>query len=244
MRRIAITGCSGGGKSTLLDELARRGFAVCPEPGRQIVREELDSGGSALPWADGVAFAVRCAERAVEQYDAAPTDRVVFFDRTPLEQFAGLERVGLPVPDAMRDAVAHCRIDDPVFVAPPWPELFAGDNERRHGFDDALAEYEPLVAAYRARGHKIVLLPKIGVPERADFVERTLAMENSETPRTPFPDGLSQPALRALASAGYTHLEQLAAISDRQLLALHGMGPKGVRTLRAALATLGGTIAL
>ena len=28
--------------------------------------------------------------------------------------------------------------------------------------------------------------------------------------KTPFPNGLGQPALRALASAGYDHLEQLA----------------------------------
>ena len=33
-----ISGCSGGGKSTLLMELARRGHAVVDEPGRRIVQ--------------------------------------------------------------------------------------------------------------------------------------------------------------------------------------------------------------
>ena len=40
-RFVIISGCSGGGKSTLLAELARRGYRVVEEPGRRIVAEEL-----------------------------------------------------------------------------------------------------------------------------------------------------------------------------------------------------------
>ncbi|WP_150268494.1 helix-hairpin-helix domain-containing protein [Paenibacillus tepidiphilus] len=54
-----------------------------------------------------------------------------------------------------------------------------------------------------------------------------------------FPAGLSQPALRALAHAGYRTLEQLSAVSGSELLKLHGMGPKGVRLLREALEAKG-----
>jgi hypothetical protein len=56
---------------------------------------------------------------------------------------------------------------------------------------------------------------------------------------TAFPPGLSQPALRALAGAGYTRLEQLRKVAEADLLKLHGMGPKGVRILRAALEAQG-----
>lgn len=54
-----------------------------------------------------------------------------------------------------------------------------------------------------------------------------------------FPPGLSQPALQALIHAGYTSLEQLTAATAKELLALHGMGPKGIRILREALAAEG-----
>ena len=47
---VVVSGCSGGGKSTLLAEMARRGYLVFPEPGRQIVKEELFIGGDGLPW--------------------------------------------------------------------------------------------------------------------------------------------------------------------------------------------------
>ncbi|MEO1705188.1 MAG: AAA family ATPase, partial [Pseudomonadota bacterium] len=42
---ILITGCSGGGKSTLLAALAQQGHAVVREPGERIVRSEMASGG-------------------------------------------------------------------------------------------------------------------------------------------------------------------------------------------------------
>lgn len=58
-------------------------------------------------------------------------------------------------------------------------------------------------------------------------------------PQSNFPAGLAAPARRALAAAGYSRLEQLAAVSEAQLLRLHGMGPKAVEQLRRALAAEG-----
>ncbi|GAB3151405.1 helix-hairpin-helix domain-containing protein [Microbispora hainanensis] len=46
---------------------------------------------------------------------------------------------------------------------------------------------------------------------------------------------ISAPATRALASAGYTDLENLAQATEAELLALHGMGPKAMSVLRLAL---------
>lgn len=50
-----------------------------------------------------------------------------------------------------------------------------------------------------------------------------------------FPTGLSAPARRALDGAGYVRLEQLARVSEAELKKLHGMGPKAIDLLRAAL---------
>lgn len=50
---------------------------------------------------------------------------------------------------------------------------------------------------------------------------------------------ISAPAQRALAAAGYTHLAQLTAVSEAELLKLHGMGPKALGILRQALAAQG-----
>jgi len=70
-RFVVLSGCSGGGKSTLLAELARRGNSVVEEPGRRIVREEMARGGTALPWVDAETFIRRAIEMALEDRERA-----------------------------------------------------------------------------------------------------------------------------------------------------------------------------
>lgn len=55
---------------------------------------------------------------------------------------------------------------------------------------------------------------------------------------TPFPK-LAAPAQRALAGAGYAHLEQLTKVTEAELGKLHGMGPNALKTLRQALTDKG-----
>lgn len=170
-RFVVLTGCSGGGKSTLLAELARRGFTIVPEAGRQIVREQDWTGGDALPWTQPVRFAELAVSRSVRDLiSVAREPGPVFFDRSPIDQLAGLERLGLPIPATVAGAVARCRYNGTVFVAPPWPEIFVTDAERRHGFEAAMAEYGPLRATYERLGYRLVDLPKTSVEARADFV--------------------------------------------------------------------------
>lgn len=66
-----------------------------------------------------------------------------------------------------------------------------------------------------------------------------MALTKDEVGDSGFPVDLSRPALGALRAAGYTRLEELAGVRAADLLKLHGMGPKGIRSLRAALAEKG-----
>ena len=65
-----------------------------------------------------------------------------------------------------------------MFLTPPWPEIYVNDPERRHGFEEAVAEYERLTAAYPEIGYELVILPKTDVETRADFLLRRLAADN------------------------------------------------------------------
>ncbi|WP_216892749.1 DNA-binding protein [Nocardia alni] len=53
------------------------------------------------------------------------------------------------------------------------------------------------------------------------------------------PEGIGAPATRALTGAGYHTLDQLAGVSQAELLALHGVGPKAIRILSEVLAERG-----
>jgi helix-hairpin-helix protein len=49
---------------------------------------------------------------------------------------------------------------------------------------------------------------------------------------TEIPHRVGAPARRAFNAAGYTTLEELLAVDEDALLALHGVGPKAIRILR------------
>ncbi|CAH0201204.1 AAA family ATPase [Agrobacterium fabrum] len=167
-RFIILSGCSGGGKSTLLAELARRGFATVEEPGRRIVIEETRNGGTALPWIDMQAFARRAIAMALEDRRVTPKEGLVFFDRGLIDAASALHHIsGDRFINTLRDT--H-RYNSLVFLTPPWPEIYRSDDERKHGFDAAVEEYERLVRDYEGLGYDIVVLPKSAVAERADLI--------------------------------------------------------------------------
>jgi len=51
--------------------------------------------------------------------------------------------------------------------------------------------------------------------------------------------GIGRPATQALELIGITTLEQVAAQREKDLLALHGVGPKAIRILKAELEARG-----
>lgn len=62
--------------------------------------------------------------------------------------------------------------------------------------------------------------------------------ENIKATRSPLPK-VGAPATRALTGAGVGTLRDVAAWSERDLLALHGVGPRAVEILREHLAAEG-----
>ncbi|MCD7036390.1 hypothetical protein LRR81_19265 [Metabacillus sp. GX 13764] len=53
--------------------------------------------------------------------------------------------------------------------------------------------------------------------------------------KTDFPKGIGKPAIRALNGAGFEYLEQLEKTTEAELKKLHGMGPKALGRLKAAM---------
>jgi len=172
---VVLSGCSGGGKSSLLAEFERRGFAIYEEPGRQVVKEQLLIGGSALPWDDLDLFLELTISRSIHHLTlAARGDALAFFDRGIIDQISGYKSRGLEIPKHLRVAAQRFRYRETVFVVPPWQEIFANDSERRHSFADSVAMYEALVETYRDFGYRPVVVPRSTVSARAEFVMATL----------------------------------------------------------------------
>ena len=167
VHRYVITGCSSAGKSTLLEELGRRGYGTFSEPGRQIVQEQLASGGDGLPWEDASSFSELCIQKTLLAWSKSVG--VCFFDRSLLDAVCALKDMGRMTDEHAKLLEVH-RYASTVFFAPPWPELFEQDAERKHGFEDALEEVRRLRKFYPEHGYQLVDLPKTSVERRADFI--------------------------------------------------------------------------
>lgn len=164
---VVISGCSGGGKSTLLSELVRRGYPIVLEPGRQIVKEQYAIDGDALPWTNLQKFLDLVLSRYIYQFNSQERpDQFIFFDRGIIDavQLSCLQ------PKYFQNAANNFRYNRLVFLVPPWKEIFANDAERKHDFESAVKEFEELLIKYKNFGYETVLIPKTSVKERVDFI--------------------------------------------------------------------------
>ncbi|WP_119458399.1 AAA family ATPase [Rhodospirillaceae bacterium SYSU D60014] len=170
-RFVVITGGPGSGKSSLIDALEREGFARSVEAGRAIIQDQLAIGGNALPWSDPQAFAELMLCWDLRSYHiACERHGPVFFDRGIPDIVGYLRLMQLPVPAYMDRASRMFRYNRRVYIAPPWPEIFEQDAERKQTLEEAEQTYQAMVETYSGYGYELVALPLAPVAERVGFI--------------------------------------------------------------------------
>ena len=153
---FVVSGAPGSGKTTILRELAKSGFTHAPEAARQIIQEQVQVGGTALPWGDQQAYINLMLQRSIESFIAhTPAVRPTFSDR------------GIP------DTLCY-RYAGLVFLAPPWKEIYQTDAERKQDFAEAEQTYLQMADVYRECGYELIEVPRATPPERAQFVLKQL----------------------------------------------------------------------
>ncbi|SFT43526.1 Predicted ATPase [Actinopolyspora lacussalsi subsp. righensis] len=174
-RFFVVTGGPGSGKTTLLDELARSGLATTPEAGRAVIRDQTTVGGAALPWGDRALFAELMLSWEMRSHHwARQRQGVVLFDRGVPDVLGYLRLTGTAVPEHVHAAAEKFRYNHRVFVAPPWPEIFDRDEQRRQDLAEAERTHEMMVETYTELGYELVTLPRVDPQARADFVLQEL----------------------------------------------------------------------
>ncbi|CDX29422.1 conserved hypothetical protein [Mesorhizobium sp. SOD10] len=170
-RFFVLTGGPGSGKTTLIEALRTQGFATAPEAGRGIIRDQMAIGGHALPWQDRALFAELMLAWELRSWHAAHAEPgPVFFDRGTPDTVGYLRLCGLPVPDHVTSAARKFRYAPRVFVAPPWPEIFTQDEERKQTLEEAERTFRFVTGAYAELGYELATLPLASLEERVRFV--------------------------------------------------------------------------
>ena len=90
-QKYIITGAPGAGKTSIINELKKRKFNCIDENSREIIAEQIITGGEILPWKNQIAFENKIANMRTQQYLASPEDCICFFDRSALDCIAYLK---------------------------------------------------------------------------------------------------------------------------------------------------------
>jgi predicted ATPase len=166
--RVVITGGPGVGKTALLKELSRLGFATVDDTPRAIIRARRARGLSPRP--SPLEFAEEVLRREIELYQLQGGSALTFFDRGVID---ALLMVLHAAPERAAE-VAALAADHPyhhvAILLPPWEEIYVNDEERDHPFSHGVRVYESLVEWYEACGYTVAPLPKAAVDERARLV--------------------------------------------------------------------------
>jgi predicted ATPase len=171
-----ITGGPGSGKTSLIDALAAQGMRHMPEAGRAIIQDQVDIGGTALPWEDREAFASLMLAWEMRSYrEAVSAPGPTIFDRGIPDVIGYLRLCRLPVPGSVMRAAEQRRYSRRVFIAPPWPAIFQQDAERKQTLAEAEATYRAMIEVYSDFDYELIPLPLAPVSDRAEFILARLA---------------------------------------------------------------------
>ena len=64
-------------------------------------------------------------------------------------------------------------------------------------------------------------------------------MTKNDRPESELPHSIGKPATQALVLAGYSRIEQLHGVSEKEIKQLHGIGANAIKTLKAVMTEKG-----
>jgi predicted ATPase len=170
-----ITGGPGSGKSTLLDALKGKEYQCVDEVARQIIQEQMKMGGDAMHTKSQLKFRDLMLVRSIDAYiKINEATKPVFFDRG-IPDLAGYSHlIKCDIPDYLQHAIESHRYNNTVFIAPPWEEIYQGDEERKQSWEEAVATYNNISRGYIECGYRLVELPRGAIEDRVDFILRRI----------------------------------------------------------------------
>jgi predicted ATPase len=169
-----ITGGPGGGKTSLLESLASKGYNYIPETALHIIKKRLSKGLTPRP--DPKTFAQEIFEKDWINFIAnSRLSSLLFFDRSFMDSAGMLfkcDRVGY---NKIKETLLTNRYNNKVFIIPPWREIYRNDTERDQSFEEGIEVYEWIDKWYRQHDYDVVIVPKDTIGNRVKFILSQMA---------------------------------------------------------------------
>ncbi len=171
-----ITGAPSSGKTSVIDEFARRGYPIQSEVARELIEECLRHGMT-LAEIRGADY-VQEMQRKILRFKLAremalDEKKLVFADRGTPDSIVYFKLAGVDAKQAI-DA-SHTYHYRAVFMLDRLP--LVKDGVRTESDAEAEKIGDQIAAAYTALGYELVAVPVLSVPERVDYILQKLGMQ-------------------------------------------------------------------
>lgn len=209
--KVVITGGPCTGKTTIINELAALGYAIVPEAARSVFTEELEKHGKLLDEPNTKEFQLKYLKRQRELEEkhlkGLREEEIAFLDHSIPQSLAYCEAFGIEPP---KEIVEACKEEDylEVFVLEQLGFYEKEGRIDKPGTAEKLQQdvHRALVRVYSSLGFEVVLVPKLPVKERVEFIlnrikkkrrkARTAYFFASITSSSPFQPSTTSPCSR------------------------------------------------
>jgi predicted ATPase len=168
-KRILLTGGPGFGKSSIILELERIGNNVHHEVAREIIQNEVENNGDALPWLNISAFSEKVKQGRVLQFING-ANKISFYDRGIPDIIGFLMKDKKEISLELNQIAIEYQYFNKVFITPPWEAIFQRDNERKEDFIDAIKVHKCIESIYSQLGYNLIAVPMGSIKSRAEFI--------------------------------------------------------------------------
>lgn len=163
-----ITGAPCCGKTSVVQNLAQRGYRVVHETARAVIDEHLRQGltMSAIKSAPAP-FENEILRRKQNIEKTVPDDQIVFFDRGIPDSIAYFVAAGLD-PEPVRRISRGCRYRGIFFLEPL--EIYHTDRQRKEEPEEMHRLHRLLEQSYAVLDFPLFHIPKAPIRDRADRI--------------------------------------------------------------------------
>ena len=177
-QKIVLIGGPGTGKTTVLNDLKKRGFFCLEEVSREVILKAQKQGIEQLFLKEPLLFSKMLLEGREEQFIFADKSNkdVVFFDRGLPDVHAYMNYFKTEYPSYFLEKCKKYKYTK-VFHFSPWKEIHTTDNERYETFEQSSTIDSFLLKAYKSLNYTIINVPFGTVKERTDFILNSLASD-------------------------------------------------------------------
>ena len=170
-RKIVITGGPGTGKSSIINELKKRGHICFDEISRQVTLEARKKGIEQLFLTEPLLFSQMLLEGRAKQFAEANNHKntTVFLDRGIPDVLAYMDYFGSDYPQHFIDSCSNNTYDI-VFILAPWQDIFQSDSERYESFEQAELIHQHLLNTYKKFNYTLLDVPFESIEKRTDFI--------------------------------------------------------------------------